>query len=98
MSQRRSIFATAIAVTAITIASGGFGGTGSVSAQGNNEVRRSTTTNVPSTIKVPMGGPRTKNAALPTATTKPKAATTKPKPKPSQKKKAAATTIAPAGK
>ncbi len=96
MTRRRSIFITALTLTAITAFSGGFGATGSVNAQGNSEVRRSTTTNVPSTIKAPMGGPRTKNAALPT-TTKPKAAV-KPKPKPSQKKKAAATTIAPAGK
>jgi len=96
MTKRRSVFATALTVTAITVASGGFGPTGSVIAQGNSEVIRSTTTRVPATLSANMGGTRTKNAALPTTTTKPNA-TAKSKAKPS-KKKTGATTVAPSGK
>ena len=96
MTQRRTVFTTAFALTAITVVAGGFSTANPVNAQSTNGVNRSTTTNVPSTIKMPVGGTRTKNAALPTTTTKPKSVT-KPQSKPS-KKKTAVTTVAPAGK
>ena len=96
MTQRRTVFTTAIALTAITVIAGGFSTANSVSAQSKGGVRRSTTTIVPSTIQMPIGGTRTKNAALPTTTTKPKTVT-KPQSK-SSKKKTTATTVAPAGK
>ena len=96
MTQRRTVFTTAFALTAITVIAGGFSTANPVSAQSKGGVRRSTTTIVPSTIQMPIGGTRTKNAALPTTTTKPKPVT-KPQSKPS-KKKTTVTTVAPAGK
>lgn len=75
MTQRRTVIAAAVVLTAVA---GAVFATGSAGAETYNLPRRSTTTKAPNTIPICYSGPncqRTKNAALPT-TTKPKTVTT----------------------
>lgn len=100
LTKRPAVFTTAIALTAVTVVAGGFSTANPVDAQSNGGGRRSTTTKAPSTVPMYYGGingTRTKNAALPTTTTKSSPAK-KAKPKPTKKKSPASTTVAPAGK
>ena len=95
MTQRRTVIAAAVALTAVA---GAVFATGSAGAETYTLPRRSTTTKAPNTIPICYSGPncqRTKNAALPT-TTKPKTVTTpKPTIKPRTKNKALPTTTKP---